>query len=796
MRLTKYKLTIIMLALVMLFSLTAFFALKTVKPHAAGTVTVSGTNVFTSAGEANVIAHKEGEGDDAKYHTMFTFGYNDDTVSYRRNLAYKWYEQYTEGEGDDAVKKVRKGLFNMEIGFANLSFERFIITFESQQYNKSKDNKSQNYVIFVPAKEEGRVYATVSADKDAEVPEDKSIDAKRIQIKFFEDDANVVAGGYDVFVGNDADAIVGRLENVKGNYSKSSTSSTNPVYPLIFAADFGEDGEKEDSAKDSVKNAAQMVLYSLNGQAFEVTGANYDSNNQYYYGGTVADKKPPVLCLESSFNYFTLGDELDFDYAVIDVLRSSPSSTVHYYTLSYEQYASTEITDYNDKELFEEVGDDLRLETDYDKYLPDANEIYNEDLKADMLVKVYVTLTDVSSNSEKDDVYLDWYVPEEYRINVKDTDFIAVANDGLGVTFNYDGTGTDENAKTWEQLKAEYQAEVDEAAKDLSAGSSSYFYLPSPEKLFKDNADAYTNLRISIYYYHQSQQSNTNLVTSNLSINVSRQGAYTFTVYATDAAGNNMYYLEEVEEGKDYDKQIGDKYYKVVEFQGGDVWDMFNDKDELYDKLPWFNFNVSYTGVSFEETPGLQSTAYVGTSYSSATFKINGIADSYSTKYRLFIFDRAGYYNDKGKTFSYESFIGEMDGLFADADTRKYFKEIHSVTETDANYEEFKDYGWSGTSTTFTPQDANAFYYIRAEVTDTQYNTDPVTCGLAVVASVNAKELKGESDWLKNNIASVVLLIIAGLALIGIILLLVIKPKDKSDIDEQFEKRKKEKKNK
>ena len=67
-----------------------------------------------------------------------------------------------------------------------------------------------------------------------------------------------------------------------------------------------------------------------------------------------------------------------------------------------------------------------------------------------------------------------------------------------------------------------------------------------------------------------------------------------------------------------------------------------------------------------------------------------------------------------------------------------------------------------------------------------------------MVASVTAKSLKGESDWLKNNVVSVVLLSIAGAALIGIVLLLVIKPKDKGDIDERFEnaKKKSAKKNK
>ena len=71
-----------------------------------------------------------------------------------------------------------------------------------------------------------------------------------------------------------------------------------------------------------------------------------------------------------------------------------------------------------------------------------------------------------------------------------------------------------------------------------------------------------------------------------------------------------------------------------------------------------------------------------------------------------------------------------------------------------------------------------------------------MTCSLAVVSSVEAKALKGESEWLKNNVASVILLSVAGVSFVAIILLLVIKPKNKDDIDVQFEKEKSKKKNK
>ena len=110
---------------------------------------------------------------------------------------------------------------------------------------------------------------------------------------------------------------------------------------------------------------------------------------------------------------------------------------------------------------------------------------------------------------------------------------------------------------------------------------------------------------------------------------------------------------------------------------------MFKDEDEegLADYLPWFRFEVGYTGVTFEETPGLQSTAYVGTKYTSASFKINGITGSYDVTYRLFLFDRAAYYNGEGKTLTYQEFVDNMSALYGDASTQKYFKEIPALAD-------------------------------------------------------------------------------------------------------------------
>ena len=787
MKRTGYKISLISLILALAVCIGALLGINLIHAKADGTVTVSGSNIFTATGEANVIADRQenGTSEDGspayKYYSMFTFGFDNDTVSYRKNLAYNWFEADKDGNGAN-------GLFNMTFGFKNTIFEKFVIKFESQVYEKkTKETKSVNNIVFFPVSgEDGKVYAVICDDADdVKAPADGvKLDAADITVKFTE---KLNGGKYAVSVGNETANVSGEFVNVGGNYVKSSTSTSSPVYPLNFKAQF-EDGKAEEG------KSAQMVLYSLNGQSFELNGTtpNYNAEKDYYYGGAVTDDTPPVLCMEEELNYLTLGKEIDVDYAVIDVLRTSPRATVYYYLLTYDQYKEEDF-DYNNKEgdLFKEItsSDNFLLESNKDKYLPkketENSAVFGKDkhLEVDMAAKVYLKLTDITSNGKSCDVFLDWYVSDEYKLNIKDSGFIAVAKDTQGAAFNYDG----KDGKTWQTLVEEYQAKITDLAKDLSAGSSSYLYLPSVESLFTDNATAYTDLKVSVYYYNTAQQSNSGFATNNLSINVTKQGDYVFTVYATDAAGNNMWYI--------------DAQGEVKEFAASDIWTMYNDKDDedLDEKLPWFRFSVGYTGVQFEETPGLQATAYVGTSYSSASFKINGISGSYDTQYKLFLFDRAGYFNDTNKTLSYEKYIENLDSLFNDAQTRKYFKAIPALSdmeETDPEYEQYKDYGWNKTSTTFTPQDSNAFYLIRAEVTDTQYNTDPVSCNLGVVASVKSKTLKGESDWAKNNIASIVLLCIAGVALICIVLLLVIKPKNEGDVDDTYEKVKSGKKNK
>nr|MDE7440287.1 hypothetical protein [Clostridia bacterium] len=658
----------------------------------------------------------------------------------------------------------------------------------------TEDGKTVNYIMFFPESDSG-VKVLVTDDKDAtkaDAEKNNSVvlGCNKISIKFvpneeFPETEKLNGGEYGVVIGcvdNDGtnNVVTGRMKNVGGNYAKYSSSSTTPVYPLIFNAEFDKE---EASTQADGNDTARMVLYSLNNQQFLIKDSRLEGDNDYRLGGTVEDNTPAVICLNSNFSHLNMGGSINFDYQVIDVLRSSPSSTRYYYILTREGAKEGSGVNFNDFEdvydkkdnkdgIYKEVVSDKLLESDYEYYLPknEAGENF-ENLNVDMAVKVFAKVVDTTSSGEESYVFFDWYLAPQHKLKINGCDFIAVGKDDEGVTYNYGGEGKvfDEN----NEVRQEYQKAVDEAAKNLSAGNSSYFYLPSAENLFLDNATAYKDMKISIYYYTNESSQNTSLATNNLSINVTKYGTYWFTLYATDTASNNMYYI--------------DKDGKHVEFKTSEIGDIFKDKDK-HDYLPWFKFNVNYTGAHFkdEDKPAKQSTAYVGTTYTSAQFSnIEGMSDTYKVTYRLFVFDRAGYFAAENVTFGYEDFIKEMDKLFEEHS--EYFSEIKEVTESDEDYEKYKDYEWSSTSTSFVPQDGNAFYYMLAELEDNRYITEPQTYSLAIIASDEAKTLKGDSEWLQNNIASVILLSVAGVSLIAIILLLVIKPKSKEDIDVQFE---------
>ncbi len=801
--LKKHKLTLLTFLLAVIFVIALSMGTYTVY---ARTVTIDGANFFYTNGDASVRAHEEQTDSTAEYYTMFHLIDDDCNVTYRYNLAYHWYQaQEADDEGVIDYSAGVEGWFNMTIGFENYTFDRYIIKFQSQQYYKTEDGVTTNYVVFVSDRANGvTVYVTDDEDMtEASLDEIENKQSFRVLNGTSVNQFTIAFTGYDkgeysltISDSNGSGVYEGAFKNVGNTYSKRVNSTTAGVMPLTFSAIFDEDAET---------SICDMVLYNLNGQSFEidvsdVTSAE-DDNGTYFTGTTIADDCPPVLCISGNLNYLEYGEEIDFDYVVIDVLASSPKSTINYYVLSKEIYEDAaasgsasyfidNTTDDDGNSLFDKTSsDDYLLIDSENPFLTDAiiesNKSGESGYTVGCLVKVFIELTDVTSttnNNASTIVYLDWYISSDYLAEVsvgsESSSFIMALYDEQGATYV---TGDE-----LETLTNEYQAKIDELAYDengqvaLSAGSSSNFYLPAFDGFISDNLDGYEDLSYSIYYSVDGDTDSTSSLSyNNLSISLSEAGVYRFTIYVTDSASNNMYYIDEDGE--------------LVEFTASEIYD-----DDVKDYLPWFTFDVVYTGASVED-PGEQTTGYVDTTYSVSSFDINGVSSYYDTAYKLYRFDRASFVADTGISLTYSEFVENLAALFESTyltgddgeyiNTQKYFstiKALADLNETDPDYDDFVDYAWDADDLTFVPQDENSYYLVRLTITD-NYNHQAAVYGyMGIHVSAAADSYSGESDWIANNLVSVILFAVAGVALIGIIILFIIKPKDAADLDEQL----------
>lgn len=804
----KYKISIVtLLAAFIMFLLSATIILAPTAAYAADRyVTVNGTNVFyTSIRGAEVTSAEETEDGETHAYTMFKIG-EEQTVTYRKNLAYSWKSASVEGE--EGVYQTRH--FSMTIGFANTSFESYVIKFQSQQYIVNEDKISENYLIFRPA--QGGVSVFVSQDADWAEDEDlfttpvatfSTADNARISIEF----VSFADGDYTVKLSSGDVSANTTFKNVYESYAKYVSSGDNAVTPLTFSAQFAEDAKPAEG--EETVNAC-MKLYELNGQSFEL----YDRDSDGTFD-QVLDNQPPVMCFSTTPAYVEYGTSYNFDFVLIDVLASSPRSTSYFYVLSGDQYSSDEF-DYDATEFDEEEdspytkvtsSSSIRVIRDDNTFVPseyindeDGNRVYG-------LVKIYYEISDVSgSTAQTDKVFIDWYAKDEALVNIADLkgteatgseNFLKLIDGKQGVTYATDGMTTlDEYKARITAIEEDYQKKIDEAIAALEdgklyAGSDNYFYLPA----FEYASDEYvypTDLKYSIYYKAETSGSNTSLSSNNLSIALTQPDVtYRFTIYVTDEFTSEMRYPNGVDEE-------GNIIWETI--PSADIWE-----EEYSELLPFFEFEVSYKPATCEDPEDL-AIAYVGSTYSGVSFDINGVDGTYTTDYRLYVFDRNAMNDELGINLTYDQFIKNITALLQNTykegvNTRKYFttvKPVSELKENDENYEEMSAYEWSASSTSFVPQSVDDFYIIEQTLTDNRSQVKTVNYA-TVVASVETTALKGESDWVENNLASVILLSIAGVCLVALIVLLIVKPKDKGDIDvvlDNEESKKAAKKNK
>lgn len=647
------------------------------------------------------------------------------TVTLRKNLALKWYS-FADAENKTVTDQGAAQYFTLGISLANSSFNSFTVALESTQMSMSKEGKTVNEIVFTPA-EGGKVNVSVNGTQGA-----TALSAEELTLSFTGDDGN---GNFDVLVSDGTDSVTGTFTNIGKYYAQyASSSATTPITPLTFKA----------SGADVV-----FEIRSLNGQSFLL-----DENDK------VEDDVAPVLVINSEIKQLVLGEEIDLDYVAIDVCSSSVTTTRYYLVDGMPvKDGDTEVAAAFDEDGklvgYNDLESDKRFnETDFPANSFDGGKL-----------SIAFRLTDGNTNSGY--YFIEWYAGGELNmVNPNSVDstpqmsFVSVAEQGSGYQLT-------ENTANIEA----YQGAVTQASlkdgKSIQVGSGAYYYIPSLKEYITDSSCGYTDMSFTVYY--RTNTSDTQTVSGSyddLRIPVNTEGDYAFRVVPTNKAGKVMIgYVEQA-----------DGSYLPEEISSSNVWDVKN--------LVTFNFSVRYYGASIEE-PEEAETGYRDVTYTVNSFEIVALT-GYKTEYKLFLFEA-------NSGVSVTSISQIRDAEQADGtNTLGTWKEI-AVYDSSLDEEEGDNaYNWNPTSSlSFVPQQMG-YYKVQVTVDDqsgiTQNEDGSYPSAYQIIGiTAEAVVIPGTTYWLQNNILSVVFLGIGVLCLIGIVVLLVIKPKDKAAADKARE---------
>ena len=728
---TKTKLrTITIAALSFLLVLLLSLAAGMVMPRASASAEeYTPTNIF-SVGTNTTMSPTEEDGTE---YIAFEHSGNGAAAHYRHDLALKW---FSSEEG--------ASYFSLTIAFPEIAFSEYTISFESAEENVSEDEIAENALVFANG-EEGTSFYVVNAqgEKGEEVAAGLTGD---LEITFDEEDCT--SGEFSVYVNGTK---AGTFTNIGGYYMEYlSSASDTPRTPISFEC-------------TTLSGESQKVLVKqLNGQSFAL-------NEE----GNVVDDTAPVLVVNSEVYPFRLGQKFDLDYEAIDVCDNTVTVSREYYMARFTEDGNYRIP----------TDDDYDTLTTSTWFMPSGDS--EEEVQ---YVSIRFMLDDGRDGADEEEtpVYLVWYAAEGASVTFgageNTLGYILVDRAEEGPVYNglTADAATTENVKAADEadvngngdkeealldvLAAEYQAAVDRAAENASAGDGAYFYLPSLRNLISSEGCDYRDLTFNVYYYSQSQtaddsaSSATSLAYNRLRFEIDEPGRYVFRVLASDNAGNGMMYYVDG---------------KLVKVTSSNIWDI--------EEIPEFSFTVGYDGARVTD-PEEQSLGYRDTTYDVEDFEIIAVP-GYETKYELFRIDEDSLPQELQGT-SYTSLVQNAKEYF-EGDWAEYLIRIDpfnsEIDEDDVLWDRTDNrYEWDDEGLTFVPNEAG-YYIVKLTVTEPSMPGRTVTAYQVIDVRNPIDTLPDATYWLENNVAAVVLFCISGVLLIILVVLFVIKPKKSVD---------------
>lgn len=781
------------------------------------------TDLFNSAA---VVGGTEVNGVQATTFAIHT----DRTAYYRNAVALKWHEGKKVGGAYAA------SYYTLTFALADANFNSVSVKTESASSIASEEGKAVNEVKFTKtASTENDVTVDISVIADGAEAVTVRTGYKvafgdKITLTLTESDICEYTDQFEVLLQDKNGAAINTtrsvFKNVGANYAAYSTDSSNTTYPLQFTADTNR------TAEGDAYEETKIYLFELNNQKFDNVSE-----------GKITDTAPPVLVVNEDVNGFMLGSAFSLNYEVIDVAKKT--LTTDEKKLSYYQYNPTdEEVKYNSlststyfMETYYTEGETLKS-----VYQENGNEEF---------VSVRFTLADSTFKADEGDnakaVYdLVWYA-NDGAIRTKDNneyvvinrsqsgaiyakgsgayDAYVIADGGVNKYLTVDSAGNKSyvsEEETGAYMQSELKKFVDsynellaKAAADVYAGSNATIVFPTFEGLFYDD-NGYRNLKFSICYKTEtgSAQTSTGLKYSALKLSASTAGKYEFKIFATDDANNAMkYYLDG----------------ELVEVTTSNIWDI--------EAIPTFEYTIKRQGLKIKDenstkTSDRTATKAVGETYSVSGITVVGGADNQQSEFSLYRVDLAAcvkngvnagslakvtyqdirlaaadklvevkdsdVYHGDYLAMYFDVYLDKLSDRLgiAKSKLKECFVEVKAyndrITEDDKEWDEYNKYEFQKSSKSgFKVVDDGGVYLLLANYWDEDLaNYARVAAYKVITAEEKADVARGETQWLKNNLVSVILFSVAAVMLILIIILLLIKPSDETleDVDEKAEK--------
>ena len=456
--------------------------------------------------------------------------------------------------------------------------------------------------------------------------------------------------------------------------------------------------------------------------------------------------------------------------------------------------------------------------------------------KGEEYVSIRFSLSDsVNKNAE---YYLSWYADEEALREVDSNEYIVLNRNKEGAKLamssdkayvktengqneylfideygvesyvtEYEGSELDKFAKKYNELLAE-------KAEEIYAGSNAKMQFPTLEGLFYDD-NGYRNLSFTICY--KTETSGASSTTANsysqLQLDATKVGMYEVKIFATDKANNKMkFYLDG----------------ELVDVDSTNVWKI--------DAIPTFTYTVKSQGLKLQNEESQTATARnttkaIGETYSFSSLTVVGGAENQQSDFALFkvntdrwselklgsipAFTSVNYKEIRemikdgnllakvGVEGGYEDYFALYLDVYATklaedlsldkAKVLSCFERIEKynakIDKNDAEWEAYNKYEFGKSSkSSFKVLDDGGVYVMFADYYDEDLEQfSRVGAYKVIKAEQKADVIKGETEWLKNNLVSVILFSIAAVMLVLIVILLLVKPSDETleDVDEQ-----------